>query len=350
MEIVATLTITRGEKIDRDQGRNSLGVYKAIDPQLGQVVALKEISKADRDVDSYFSEAQRMFDSEHPNVVQILRASQTPDTILLLMPLFGKGSLQTRIEERPLSIGETIRIGREILAGVGAIHAGGSVHLDIKPSNVLFADNGDAKVSDFGQARALGPDGFAILPNRMYAPIVPPEAFSQTHVDRLADIYQVGLTLYRAVNGEEFFDKQLQKFREPDARRAAIERGKFPDRTSFLPHVPDRLRRVLRTAMRPDASKRYQSAIDFANALTRILPTLDWSIRFHDDGSVHWDAPRRGRPDLYWVMRPDGTAFKAEFYTRKNGKLRATKKGIWKGDFTRQAASDYFNLLFEAVA
>jgi len=348
MEIVSTLMVTRGQRIDGGQGQNSLGVFEATDTQLGQSVALKEIAKAGRNVTAFFSEAQRMFNSEHPNVVPILRASQTNDSILLLMPLYQRGSLKTRLAQGPVSISEAITLGRQILGGAGAIHAGGSVHLDIKPSNVLIGDNGVAKIADFGQARELGPDGFAILPDRMYATITPPEAFSQRSVDRLADIFQIGVTLYQAVNGEQHTDAQLSGMDRLGLRQA-IAKGKFPNRNAFLPHVPDRLVRAIRKAMCVEPAKRFQSAAEFANALTKVQ-SLDWSVSIQSDGTTQWEALRRNHPTLRWIKKPDGKNFKAEFYTVKNGKPRATKRALWKCGMKPKEADAYFSLLFAALA
>lgn len=350
MEIVSTLTVTRGSRIDDGQGQNSLGVYEAFDPQIGMRLALKEISKKGLNVDSFFSEAQRMFESEHPNVVPIRTASQTEHTILLLMPLYKNGSLKSRITNKPLSICDAVRIGRDILGGVGAIHAGGSVHYDIKPSNVLFADNGVAKVADFGQARELGPDGFALMPHRMYAPLTPPEAFTRNRVgSRLSDIFQVGVTLYRAVNGEAYFDEQLLALSDQKSLRNAIISGKLPHRNKFLPHVPDRLRRVLRRAMSTDESKRYHSAQEFATALARTLPALDWQMEFQSGGTIKWETERLNKPNLCVLSKPSTKTIDIELYTVNGTGLRVAKKGFWKQRQTKREAENYLTLLFAAL-
>jgi eukaryotic-like serine/threonine-protein kinase len=350
MDIVSTLTVTRGPRIDGGQGQNCLGVFRARDPQLGMDVALKEISKTGRDATSFFAEAQRMFESEHPNVVPIRTASQTATSILLVMPLYERGSLATRIASQPLSIHDTIRVGREILAGVGAIHAGSSVHFDIKPSNVLIGDNGAAKVADFGQARELGPDGFTLMPERMYAPLVPPEAFTTNGVgSRLSDIFQVGATLYRAVNGEPFFEAQLARLAGQVDLQDAIMRGRFPDRNKFLPHVPRGLKRIIRKAMNTTDTDRYQTADEFSTALAKVLPTLNWSPALQPDGNAIWEADRSERPNLRVELSRAGSHFDVKLSTSSLSGIRATKKGFWRLGMNRKDTDTYLSQLFDSL-
>lgn len=352
MDIVSAYHYTKRHRIDGGQGQNSLGVFCAFDPQVQQEVAVKEIAKANfPDPAAFFREAQSMFRAEHPNVVAIKTASQTADMICLSMPLYRNGSLATRIQSGPVCIRDVVRIGREILAGLGAIHAGGTIHFDLKPSNVLFSDNGVAMIADFGQAREVGPNGVTLMPIRMYAPLTPPEAFSNGRRGTLkSDIYQVGVTLYRALNGEPFFEEQFAKHAMQNDLREAIEQGKFPRRDKFLPHIPDSLRRIVRKAMALQPEKRFANAQEFSNALAKLRHTNNWSTQFNADGSVVWDASRKKQPGLRVTLMPDGGNWEVAIYTVSNGVPRATKKAFWREAMTQREAGEYLNQLFSTLA
>ena len=146
-------------EIGAGQGLNST-VYLAHDPQLGGDIAVKEIPKSSfPSASDWFAEAQSMYASDCPNVVPIRVASAATDHICLVMPFLKRGSLQDRIETVPLSLKECIRVGQGILSGLRQIHIAKVIHLDVKPTNILFADNDDILVADFGQARDLDPSG-----------------------------------------------------------------------------------------------------------------------------------------------------------------------------------------------
>ena len=223
------------------------------------------------------------------------------------MPLYQRGSLAKRIETNPLPISQVVRYGRQILAGVGAIHAAQTIHFDIKPSNVLFSDSDDAMVADFGQARDVGTGGVTLMPNRMYSTVVPPEAFTDGRRGTLlSDVYQVGLTVWCACNGKQLWDGQVAKHGS-DLRQRIID-GKFPDRNLFLPHVPNRLRRAIRKALRVNPAERFASAMDFANSLSSIDVGYDWRPIELPESEFAWHGIKAGAVPLKVTLTKDGSS------------------------------------------
>src|SRR5947209_7283563 len=83
--------------------------------------------------------------------------------------------------------------------GVGQIHISGLIQFDVKPSNILFSDIGEAIVADFGQAKPATSHGTTPVPP-MYFRSRPPETIRYRHGTSVSDIYQAGVTLFRAVN------------------------------------------------------------------------------------------------------------------------------------------------------
>ena len=249
------------------QGRNSK-VYLAKDPKTLGEIAVKVIPKSDfPSPNEYFVEAKSMKAAECPNVVPINVCCETADTIYIVMPYFKNGSLMDRVTKAPLRLIECISVGQGILTGLGQIHHSARIiHFDLKPSNVLFADNGDVMVADFGQSRPIDATGLSAIPG-MYVLAMPPEAITSRHGSFVSDVFQAGLTAYRMLNGNDYFESQFLKYPDQLALQNAIVLGKFPDRNAFLPHVPKWLRTVVRKALKVSPTEPHSSAREFAEAL-----------------------------------------------------------------------------------
>lgn len=319
---------------------------------MGGEIAVKEIPTSHfPDPTHYFIEAQAMRRAHCPNVVGIKAASTAGDRICLVMEYLRNGSLQTRIQNGPLSLTEVIRVGQGMLKGLSQIHVGGIIHFDIKPSNVLFSPTNEAMLADFGQSRPAHTSGATPIPS-LYIPAMPPETILTRHGDRLSDIFQAGLTLYRAVNGDPFYDAQIHSIADV---KGAICRGKFPNRDSYLPHVPRWVRLVINRAMKVDPAKRYASASDFANALGRHPIKMNWTATPNGLGGMDWVAPRKGQSDLLVRSISTSGGYSVEVYTRTGGGiLRAKEKQVsWRplGTdplLTESEATSYLRDLFQS--
>lgn len=348
MNVLAAIAYTKLRQIGVGQGMNSK-VYLADEPQLGGRVAVKEIEKGKfGNPANYFSEAQVMFRSAHQNVVRVQYGCQTADIVSLVMPYYGRGSLADRIADRPLRLSELRNLAQAVLAGLAHIHITGYIHFDIKPSNVLFTDTGVPMVADFGQSRSISPTGVVTVPP-LYFSSLPPETVATGTATLLADIYQAGLLLYRALNGDGFFTGQLPP---TDAvLRAAIAAGRFPDRRAFMPHVPRRLRTLVRKALRTRPGERFQSATELADALSRVPILLDWSAEPLPAGGFRWRAARPGQADLVVERTNRGGMWDVATFTEKPGEPRRAKdrKAHWRSGLTDGAAEQHLKAVFERL-
>jgi len=261
-------------------GQNSR-TYLARDHQLNAEIVIKEIAKAKLDTGRFFVEAQALYASSHPNVVQIHYACEDDDNVYVALPFYAKGSLKDILAARFLTVREIVTLGCQVLAALQHVHSKRLIHFDVKPDNVLLSDRGEALLSDFGLARPVGPRGLAEQ-DLHYVRMQPPEGFSGYEFSRAYDIYQAGMLLYRMCNGNEEFERQFLPFTaggafDRSAFRYAVVNGQFPDRRVFPAHVPERLRSVIRKCLQADLNERYASALEVANALAPIDgPTLDW--------------------------------------------------------------------------
>ncbi len=346
MQIKGEITYEHQREIGAGQGMNSK-VWLAHDPQLGGVIAVKEIPKANlgNNVDDYFREAETMFAVDHPNVIPIRAAWQTSDLICLGMKYFQRGSLQDRTQNGPISVKEALRVGQAVLTGLGHIHARNVIHFDIKPSNILFSDSGEPMIADFGQSRRFTPPKSVVIRPAMYVFGIPPECYHGIGIVQ-SDIYQVGLMLYRAVNGDPFFRAQIPATdREIESETVA---GHFPSRSKFMPHVPVRLRTLIRTALGVNPADRYPSAVEFANALAGINVLMNWKVTVGPHDEIAWRAKRDGQPDLMIQLRRDGTnRWKVEKHTvTAHASPRRRDLDEWRDGMTRNQAIDYLKTLF----
>ena len=158
-----------GDKVDRyiieaPLGRGGMGeVYEATDTRLGRRVALKLIPPgADADANQRMvREARAAASFEHPNAVVVFDVGESEGATYLAMELVRGTLLRARVGDADVPVGRRLRWLVDVARALGAAHAHGIVHRDIKPDNVMIRDDGVAKVLDFGiarrQAKAIDP-------------------------------------------------------------------------------------------------------------------------------------------------------------------------------------------------
>lgn len=343
MKVMTSLTYDKIAEIGIGEGRNSR-VFQIRDNQLGANLVVKEIPKHNfPHAAKYFEEAQRLYSLEHQYILKIQYAAETPDTVCLVMPRASGGSLQQRLKNNSLSLTGALSVLHEVLSALAHAHQRGYAHLDLKPSNVLFDSQGRALLADFGQSASLNAVGVVTALPAMYMQFMPPEVITTGAAVVASDIYQAGFTLLRCLGGAPFF--------APPPKGPMLEidicNGKFPTR-DLPPHVPDALARAVRKALEVDPGKRFQSATEFSDALTRIRIPLDWKLSWDPQGPV-WRASRRGGTRLE-VSRLDAGQgrYSIEAYTIGSVR-RATAKTLWARDLTEKACYTKLRRLFKAL-
>lgn len=298
----ARLEISNERQVGSSQGHHSV-CYKGRDPQLDTDIVAKYIDTASlRARDEYFQEAQILYNSRHPNIVDVSWAGiiehdepNSPDSlsaqdyVVIVMPFYEKGSLHDVVKSKYLTLREVITYGLDFLTGLHRIHTKNLLHLDVKPQNVLIDDTGRALLSDFGTAKVRNNSGLA-TPSEVWPTYMPPEHAKKggriQPVSSKADIYQAGVTLYSMLNGPRQLNHQFQNLKSSDDGMAfmhAILDENFPDRSAYLPHVPRQVRTVVNRAMKADEADRYDSVLELMDDLAKISYSLDW--RFNENPS-----------------------------------------------------------------
>jgi serine/threonine-protein kinase len=210
-----TTPTTIGRYVDLQLlGQGGMGaVYRGRDPELDRPVAVKVMLDASPDFVARFRrEAQSIAKLVHGNIVQVYDFGvDTDGNPYFVMELVNGRALDSIIRERgAMSPAEAIHMVRQAADGLGAAHAAGIIHRDVKPSNLIVDAKGTVKLVDFGIARvAAGGQALtgaaALLGTPGY--MAPEQAAGKT-VDARADIYALGLTLFELLAGQAPFQAE----------------------------------------------------------------------------------------------------------------------------------------------
>jgi serine/threonine-protein kinase len=260
-------------------GAGGMGVvYKALDPLMERVVALKTMSEdldAEPDLrERFFREARSAGQLSHKNIVTIYDLGVEGNLAYIAMEFLDGVDLKTKLDRRErLPLEEALRIVSDVCEGLSHAHRKGVVHRDVKPGNIHITQQGQVKIMDFGLARIASSNitktGIALgTPNYMS-----PEQAKGDKVDQRADIFSIGAVAYELFAGKKPFDPRSTYdwrqvffkviFEEPEP----IE--------TFNPALPPELTAVIRRAMAKDPAARYQQVDEMIRDLDRLRRVLD---------------------------------------------------------------------------
>jgi beta-lactam-binding protein with PASTA domain/tRNA A-37 threonylcarbamoyl transferase component Bud32 len=236
-------------------------VYLARDLLLDRPVALKvlfpELSVDRTFVARFRREAQAAANLSHPNIVPIYDWGESDRTYFIVMEYIDGRPLSNLLRaDGPMPADQAAAVGAEVAAALGYAHRQGVIHRDVKPGNVLIANDGTVKVADFGIARAKADESLtqtgAVMGTATY---FSPEQAQGENVDSRSDVYSLGVVLYEAVSGKPPFsgDNPLaiayKHVREEPARLTGLD-----------PEVPDAFEAIVFHALTKDPAQRYQTA------------------------------------------------------------------------------------------
>ena len=204
-----------GYRLARKLGQGGMGaVFLAQDLKLHRPVALKvirpDVAKNPANGPRFLREARAMAALKHDNIVTIYAVGEDKGMPFLAMELLRGMPLDAYLKSgKPLTVKSIVRLGREIARGLACAHAKGLIHRDIKPANIwLEAPNGRAKILDFGLARPAEPatelTGTGLVLGTPH--YMSPEQGRGEPMDGRADLFSLGVLLYRALTGKVPFE------------------------------------------------------------------------------------------------------------------------------------------------
>jgi eukaryotic-like serine/threonine-protein kinase len=246
-------------------------VYCAEDTQLGRQVALKLLYRRFAEdaefVERFRREASSAAGLQHPNVVGIFDRGEWDGTYYIAMEFLpGRNLKQVVRDHGALEPALAVDLVVQILKAARFAHRRGIVHRDIKPHNVIVDDEGRAKVTDFGIARAGTSEMTETGSIMGTAQYLSPEQAQGHPVDARSDLYSIGIVLYELLTGQLPFDADSPV---TIALKQVSEEPVSPMRLN--PAVSPALDAVVMRALRKDPAQRFQDADAFIAALESAL-------------------------------------------------------------------------------
>ncbi len=266
-------------------------VYRGVDTRLDRPVAIKVMSPQyvfDPAFLTRFEREARLAASlRHPGVVAVYDQGRDGDLVFLVMELVDGGTLRDLLRERgPLPVPVTLGVLEPLLAALGAAHAAGLVHRDVKPENVLISARGEIKVADFGLVRAVSSQtmatGDVILGTVAY---LSPEQVVSGAADARSDVYATGIMAYEMLCGSPPFDGDT-----PMSVAYRHVHDDVPPVSLRRPGTPEALDRLVVAATRRDPAARPRDASAFLADLMGVSAQLGVP-RVHVPVPVRHPAP-----------------------------------------------------------
>ncbi len=251
-------------------GRGAMGiVYKALDPKINRVVAVKTISLAGQPPEveqdyreRFFREAEAAGRLSHPGIVTVFDIGEEPETRspYIVMEFVAGQSLEKLLssrEDRKLPPEEALQLALEIAEALDCAHGQGVVHRDVKPANILLTEEGHVKIADFGIAK-LNLANATLAGRTLGTPAyMSPEQLNDEGVDGRSDLFSLGVILYTALTG-------YRPFQGNSALTVAfkvVNRDPVPA-TVLDNELPPGLDYIISRAIAKDPSQRYQRGME----------------------------------------------------------------------------------------
>ena len=289
-----------GYRIEGIAGEGGMGiVYRATQLALGRPVALKLIaSDLAADVsfrDRFKRESQLAALIDHPGILPVYEAGEADGLLFTAMRFVDGPDLQQLLTRERLEPARAVAIVSQIAAALDAAHRRSLVHRDVKPANILLADEGGeehAYLTDFGLSKRTGTTSALTQDGSFVGTLdyVAPEQIRGERYDGRADVYALGCVLYHALTGVVPFDRDSAV-----ATMQAHLNDPPPRLTAAAPGVPAGIDAVIERALAKDPADRFATAGELAVAAR---DALDGSAVAA--GPSPW--PRRGRIALGVVL------------------------------------------------
>ena len=273
MNLEGKILGNRYEIIEKVGNGGMATVYKATDLVLKRYVAVKvlrdEFTTDDEFIKRFETEAQSAAKLVHPNIVSIFDVGIDDGIYYIVMELIqGKTLKEIILEERgPLPWKWSVNVAIQIASALEMAHKNNIIHRDIKPHNIIITEDGIAKVTDFGIAKAVSNSTITAFGKTIGSVhYFSPEHARGGYTDAKSDLYSLGVVLYEMVTGRVPFDadtpvsvalKHMQEEPVPP-----IERNS---------HLPEAVNKIILKALKKDPMLRYQTATELLQDLRTAL-------------------------------------------------------------------------------
>jgi len=267
-------------QIIEELGKGGMGrVYRVLDKKLNEEIALKlikpEIASEKKTIERFKNELRLARKIRQKHVGSMYELLEEKGIHFITMEYVPGQDLKSLIRQTgQLTIGKTISIAKQVCEGLSEAHNLGVVHRDLKPSNIMIDKGGNARIMDFGIARAIKGKSITGSGVMIGTPeYMSPEQVEGKEVDQRSDIYSLGIILYEMLTNRVPFEGETplavgvkQKTETPEAP------------VKHNSHIPEDLTRLILKCLEKEKESRYQSASAVYSELERIekgLPTTE---------------------------------------------------------------------------
>ena len=269
----------RYEIIEKIGNGGMATVYKAKCLVLKRYVAVKvlrdEFTTDEEFIKRFNVEAQAVASLTHPNIVSVYDVGHDGDLYYIVMELVkGKTLKDIIVEDKVLGWKWSVKIAIQIASALEVAHKNNIVHRDIKPHNIIITEDGVAKVTDFGIAKAVSNSTITAFG----ATIGSVHYFSPEHAkggitDAKSDLYSLGVVLYEMVTGKVPFDADTPV----SVALMHMQQEPLPP-SDINPNVPQSVSQIIMKAMQKDPALRYNSATEMKASLEAVLKNPDAGV------------------------------------------------------------------------
>ena len=313
----------RYEIIEKVGNGGMATVYRAEDKVLKRNVAVKvlkdEFTTDEEFIKRFEIEAQSAARLTHPNIVSIYDVGSEDNLYYIVMELIrGKTLKEIIVEERgPLPWKWSVNVAIQIASALEMAHKNNIVHRDIKPHNIIITEDGIAKVTDFGIAKAVSNSTITAFGTTIGSVhYFSPEHARGGFTDAKSDLYSLGVVMYEMVTGKVPFDADTPV---SVALKHMQEEPEEPIEVN--PNVPVAVNKIIMKAMQKDTTLRYQSATEMLRDLRKALKDPDGDFVEEEE----YDPTARTQKintDMYGNLLEE-----------EKGKVDKNKKGKKEGKF-----------------
>lgn len=218
----------------------------------------------------------------HQNLVSVKNADivNTGNLIFFIieMSFFENGSITSQVNNDNdfLPITDSIKYIINVLESLEYLHEKKLIHGDIKPSNILLNSNGEAVLTDYGLTQYCIESSF-IQAQGIYKPHIAPESALEGKISFQSDLYQVGITLYRLINGLSLLKNRFLSFAS-EKFKTAVENGNVVSNNDYQLFVPKCLKKIINKSTSKCLKTRYQNPLEMRRDLEKIHYSANWYL------------------------------------------------------------------------